>query len=670
MTIQKLPPGEMSGLASYIQDELFEPWKKNRQPLELKWQRNLDAFNGEPNTAWKTGEAEGWRSNTVHPIVKMKILSAFSIVADMMLPNGAVPFNLVPSPMDRVILEDLDDMQREQIEDNISDMVELIRQQQLDCKGDREMLKCIFSGALYGEANAKGFVQAITRNQWNPVSFAPPGLRDPAGQYTRYVQQQLMQNAPAWEYVSVWNIFRDMEIDDIQASVGIFHRDFTSPYASRQKIGGPFWIEQAIMDAIARAKAPGASATGEDATGIIPGRRSLQHRHQTMERKEFWGRAPVDVVERYETDLKDITKGKNPAYVDADSDFEHDGNEVEIMGTMLDGHIVRYTPMPPNERPFWRCVWEIKLDHHEANSVADNLECVLKTLTGMVRAYEDNKKLSANVIFATKSDYLQPGALDEWYPGKRIEVSEEVDDVRKALQQIIVQDVGMSILEGISVFERIGDETSQMPKIMQGEVAEKKQPDTAFELNQLLTNAGKYIGGVVKNYDELIEAITNFFFTYNMSDPAVQHGKGNYIAKALGFATFNDMVVKLQKLMQALNLVISNEALLGEVNVRELLEEIWKALGIDPTSMLKTMKEKQAEFQQQMEMQAMQEAKARQYQAEMIQVEKDKDATKHEGLLELEAVRQEGKLDAIKQEGMMDVLVESVKGGNDDKKKT
>lgn len=666
MTQQRIPGSEISGLASYINDELFEPWKKNRHTLELKWQQNLDAFNAEPNTAWKTGEAEGWRSDTVHPIVKMKILSAFSIVADMMLQNGSLPFNLIPSPMDRIILEDLDDMEREQIEDSISDMVELIRQQQLDCKGDREMLKCIFSGALYGEANAKGYVQAITRNQFKPVSFAPPGLRDPGGKYTRHIQEQVSKNSPGWEYLSVWNIFRDMEIDDIQSSVGIIHRDFTSPFEMRQKIGGPFWLPESIEEAITRAKEPGASASGEDSTGVIPGRRKLQHRHQTIERKEFWGRVPVDVVQQFEEDIMWAKNGKALTFADGGSEFVRDGNEVEIMATLADDHIVRYTPMPPNERPFWRCVWEIKLDHHEAQGVADNIECIRKVLTGLVRAYEDNKRLSANVIFATKSDYLEPGALDKWYPGKRIEVSEEVDDVRKALQQVIVQDVGASILEGISVFERIGDETSQMPKIMQGEVAEKKQPDTAFELNQLLTNAGKYIGGVVKNYDELIENIVNFFFTYNMSDPSVQYGKGNYIAKALGFSTFNDMVVKLQKLMQALQIITSHEALLGEAKVRELLEEIFKALGIDPSNMLKTMEEKQAEFQQQMEMAAMQEAKARKFMGEQIQVDEAKEAAKHDRLLDLEGVRQEGKLDAIKTEGMMDVMVESVKEGGKD----
>ena len=119
-------------------------------------------------------------------------------------------------------------------------------------------------------------------------------------------------------------------------------------------------------------------------------------------------------------------------------------------------------------------MWEIDLDGISGTGVADNVESVQMVLNGMVRAFEDNKKLAANVIVAIKKALLL-----EWSgtfkPGELIEVAEEAKSAAEAIQQIIIQDVGETLLSGIALMERYAEEGSMLPKILQGTAFEKQK---------------------------------------------------------------------------------------------------------------------------------------------------------------------------------------------------
>lgn len=589
-----IPTGETSGLAYYLRHELFHNWQKERkQLLESKWQKNIDAFNSVTTGFWKKDEAKDWRSDTFIALTKIKVLAAYSIILDMLLQGGKIPFNLIPSPWDFVVMDDLPEEERQYIEDAIEDMTGTIHQQLCDCNADRQLMKHIMSGAIYGETLSKWFVQEVERTGFKQTSFAPEGLQDPQGQYNRFESYSTTHNSPAWGYVSVWDIFRDLETDDLQAGQGIIQRQMISPYMLRQKMGQPLYLDSTIQKAIKDAKQPGGPESSQDTPTLPPGLRDIAYRHNTIENLEFWGRVPRKVAKDFEAELE--TKGDRS--FNSEVEVEHDGDEIEIMAALADNEIVRYSRNQPNNRPFDRAVWEIKLDHVEATGVPDNVEDEQKVLVGMIRAYEDNKKLSANVILATKKDMLAPGALDKGIvPGMDIEVADEVDDARKAVQQIIITDVGQSLLDGISLMERYGDEASQIPKLSQGFIPDKKKPDTAYELSQLLTNAGKYIGGVIKNYDEgLLEPNTNRFYKYNMEDPELERGKGNFIAKALGYTSFQNKMLKAQNLEKFFGLLLSSEILTNEGKVSDILAEIAKTLDLEPSQVLKSIEQKKKE---------------------------------------------------------------------------
>lgn len=587
-----ITPNTRSGsLAYFVKETCWRNWKKNRKDLcEEKWQENLNAFKMISDGVWKVEEAEGWRSKTFIPLIKMKIIAAWSIIIDMLLMNNKIPFNLIPSPWDELTKEELPDSYQAAIDDEILYMKKTIDQQLEDCHADRELMKCLMADAIYGECYSKFFVHPVKRKGYKTISLAPEGYDDQKGEFKRFEPYETEQNAPGWEYVSTWSMYRDLETDDLQAGAGVIQHQLWSAYDLFQKKGETYYVDDGIDNAIKNAPKPDTTTVTLDEEGLPPGLRNLTNRYKNVDVLEFWGRVPSQIVEDFERNLA-ASDG-----VDTYTEYEHDGNEVEIMCVVAGDHVIRYARNEPNHRPFYRSVWEINLDHPTGTGPADNLKHIQLVLNGGVRAFEDNKKLSGNVMGMGNSNKA-PNWDKKFKPGLFIDTDDTVDDVRKAFIPFIIPDVGDSLLGLINLFERYGDDASQMPKILQGAVLDKRKPDTFSELNMLQANAGKYIGGVIKNFDEgTLEPMCQDFYEYNMDDPDVQRGKGNFIAKALGYSSYQDRIVKLNKMLQALTIAMGNDLLLKEVKIREMLKVIYEALDVDTARVIKNDKERLAEM--------------------------------------------------------------------------
>jgi len=633
MAIQ--PSSDMSGLAYYIRHRIFDEFVKQRKNsgVEEKWHNNEDDFNAVFKSEWKLGEGEDWRSKTVIKKVKVKVYTAFALVIDMLLQAGKIPFTLIPSPLDEMNAEELTEEQQSELDDNISDMVSIISQQFADCHADRSLMKNVMSGAKYGETYSHRYIQTIKRMSYQEFDVSE-GYETSNGDFVRWKQVEKEIASPARRYISVWNMFRDMEVEDLQDGIGLIERELVSPYDLRLKQEKPLWIHKAIERCISEAAEPGGNAGNLDTDDSPAYLRSIAHRHKTIELLKFWGRVPRSVAEKFEKELTGKKRGKYGDFAldMTGSEYENDGYEVEIMAYVADKEVVRYA-RTDGVRPYGRTQWEDALDSPYGTGVADNISTTVQVLNGMVRAFEDNKKLSANVMGVGNLD-MMPNWDKKFVPGEIVEVAEGVT-AQEAFQPIVIPDVGETLLSGIGLMERFGDEDSMLPRIMQGAVAEKQKPDTLGEINILQQNAGKYLGSIIRNYDEtLIEPDVQWFFNYNMKDPNINRGKGNYIAKALGFSSFENRVVRLHKTMQYLQLILSNEALMAESKLRPMLEEIAKMLEQNPETILKTPQEKQEEQKQMAEAQANAEMKAKKdYQEQLMldfEMEKAKKGVEHE----------------------------------------
>ncbi len=625
MATNKTPSGEISGLGYYLKEVLYDNWKRDRSDLETKYQNNLDAFNAISRGKWKLDEgSEAWRSTTFIKKTKIKVVTAYAMIIDILLQGGKIPFALIPSPWDKIVFEELKEDQQALIKDNISDMEGLIRQQFLDSRADIELMKNVFSSGLYGETYAKWLIHDVVRKGFQPVQYAP-GIANQA-QYERFEKTNQVVIAPAWSYVSVWNIFRDLETNDLQKCTGLIERNLSSKYDLFKRKGQPYWIDNALKKAVE--EGPEEGGTQHDGSGsndtLPPNLRDKKHRHKTIEEGEFWGRVPTQIAEHFEWELK---KGEGKSVRRDEFEFtDFDGNETEIMAVFSGNQITRYLRNQYGYRPYCRTEWEMNLDQLGGNGVADNLEDIQMVLNGMIRAMEDNLKLAANVMLAIKKNHFAPGEDGKLTIGKQWDMSDEVEDVRKAIQQVVIQPVTRELFAGIPIMERFADESTMMPRIIQGMVAEKQKSDTLGEMQILQANAGKYLGSVLKNHDEgIIEPMVTWNYEYNMEDPGIQRGKGNYIAKAMGFSSFQDKFVRSESMRRLLALVVSDEGLARDWKLGKLVSEIAKTQDLDPDEFEKTDEEKQKENEQAMELRAQEEARVRQLQKEQLQLELEKD---------------------------------------------
>jgi hypothetical protein len=159
------------------------------------------------------------------------------------------------------------------------------------------------------------------------------------------------------------------------------------------------------------------------------------------------------------------------------------------------------------------------------------------------------------------------------------------------MQQIIVQDVGETLLSLINMGEKYADWDTMMSKIEQGQLSQDKK--TATEIVQQAKRADSYTGGVVRNFDEsLTEPIAERFYLNMVQDPDIKGGKGDFVCQALGFESYQENVSTITALMNMYQIFSNDQEARSEINVRKLMETLSKRNRIDPATFLLTPEEK------------------------------------------------------------------------------
>ena len=586
-------PSSSTSLASWIK-ESYDTWSKMRnKKLTPKWMRNLKLFSGEDiekqfKTAGDEQDDVSWKSKTFIKIIKVKVMMAYSLLVDVLLGNGQIPFKLTFDDF----MQDAEQYDDDQLDEVIEQMTSQIRQWHKDRHADREMMKSLFSMCLYGEG-------------WQVLNGEP--IQRPNGE---------VETVRGWDYISVWNMVWDMESADFnnpKKCQGVIEHEYVSAYElwllTQAEEDKDSYYEEAITTLISASKESigDAKVSTTDTDNLPPAFRDVLNRKRNIQRMEFWGRAPVVLVKDF---LEQMEKIKTLEELTEMHDYieEYDGAEIEIVAELgvcgQQEHIIRLDFNESGKRPYKRCLLELTLDGQPPSGVADNLEDIQVSLNGMIRSFEDNKKLSANVIIAVIAKYLPPGAMKKIYEGKLLELQKsDIDDIRKVIQPFVIPDVGETLLSGIALTRNLADLVSQLPSILQGEMLTKQKPDTAYEMSQLLEGAGKYLGQAVKNIDEMfIEDEVKELLDY-IESPV------NLKVNATGFQSYQDKVIQFNRLMKVLQIVLSDEVLAGEAKLRKHLDEIYKASDLDPDDFLKSDDEKQDDLKQQelAKMQALEE---------------------------------------------------------------
>jgi len=548
-----------SGLGEFVL-KTYSQFKEDRNTIEQKWEKNINAFDKVLDTKEKKGEGEGWRNKTFIGITKQKVIAAYSIVIDALMKNGKVPFFLTCKEEELQDFEELAPEEREFIDQNKEIMEAKIYDQLKKSGSGEELSKSVLSCAIYGEAYAKRTVEEVVDEGYSESE---------EGVWESYRNSY---ECPKLENLSVWDVYRDVEDRDLQNSRGLIQRKLVSPFELKSMSGQDYYLDDSIKIAISGNEG---FSDPEDTNSLPPAQREISNRKRSIRLLEFWGRVPLKLAEEFEARLKQ--SGINDFSL-IDEVEEDSGNDVEIMCVMANDQIVRYVRVEKNERPFYRTVWEEPIDAKSGVGVADNIEEIQSVLNGAVRGFLDNKNLTSNAMFAVKRRLLH-NKLDSFKPGDTIEISEDCEDVRQAIQQLQFNDVGESMMSMINLSLSFADDESSIPRVQQGAGGEGQE--TAFELSQRLEKSGKYLGSVISNFDKgMIEPVIKSFLDFNMRDPNAK-GKADYKATANGFTSFQDRLTKIAGIRQSLEMAQSNESLNKRVKFDQIFKEFTDLLDID-----------------------------------------------------------------------------------------
>ena len=583
-------------LAQYV-DKLHKRWADNRKHVELKWQKNLAAAESDPDAPhWKKSETDAdWMSKSVMPFTRQKVTALHAVGTDVYLAGDKVPFMLEEDTDGPIERQNEDPEHARAVHDAIAEHEALLNRQLRACLAVEHLTDCWLSGAIYGDYWAKKYAGVMEDDRFEEVA---PGVYQPVVR---------SRSAYAFKYLSVWAMFWDMEAVDDDGD-GFIEQDWVSAYDLRALLASddPFLLPDAIVKAIEEASGHATTANDTDGEQALPPRlRSISERSRNIRWREFWGRAPRKTVE-------DFSKAQTPLTPEADTQAstaptdaadirpEDRGDMVEVALVMAGTHVVRFALSDPTERPYVHGVMEKRLDASHGRSMPDNVENEQLTLNGLLRSIENSAKLASNTIFAVKQRLLNdPTQIKKLFPGMILDINEDCDDVRKAIQQVIVEFIGERMLPLVNLMLEFGDLSSNLPRAQQGMQA--ANPQTAYELQQRLERSGKYVGRVVKNFDVFVQRLIRDGYRSNMQDPDSGLPFVNARVVALGYAAFEQTVLRMQKLLQLLGLAMQSPDLAMLFKLRDLVQEVVRSMRIDPDTVLKSEEQWLADMQAQAE---------------------------------------------------------------------
>ena len=601
-----------SGLSTYLHGTILRQAKENRRPAEEKWDRNRAAREADPSIdpkgTWKKDEnAHKWKSDTMIDVTKQKCVAAQSMVRDQVLKTG-VPYRLtMRDEGPKTDLEQTNPQLMLQIENSIEYSTALIDRQLDDCDAQKHVLLAVDSAIGYGRYWLHSYTREMVEQRYVEVE---PG----SGVYERATD---VIDSKGVEWVPIREMYWDMEnVHDPMNGEYIIRKQEKSPSFVQQKKGVPNFLPLQIDKALSRdvGTVDGASkATDDSETNNAV--RELPNRRKSVEYVTFWAKVPNRIATDFEiqmaTDQNLNVPGPAPTAGAEPDDYR---NMVEVYVVTANGVVIGYA-REPGKRPYFTDVWETSTDDGLGRGIPDNCECVQKVLNGMVRSMENNMKLTSSFLVAVARENAQENIEDVMgREGGVITIDPNAEGgARNAVQQINFRDTTGPLAKGIAMFMEFADLASNIPRAEQGQ--QSSNPQTAFELQQRLERSSKYISGGIKQIDNGIQWLITEFYEYNMENPEIVEGKGDFLVKATGFGSFDNRVIKLQKLMQYLSLISSDPDLRAKANIDWILESIAEAMDIEKDQAVKS-KDQQAE-----EAQAKEQSEERLLQIALLEAE-------------------------------------------------
>ena len=380
----------------------------------------------------------------------------------------------------------------------------------------------------------------------------------------------LIKTVPSTNHVSVWNFYPDPVASSMDDAEYVIERHKMSRNQLRSLKGRPYFIDEAIEDAIDSGpdyvRKHWEMKMEDDDTAP-----SDTERWQVL---EFWGYVDVDILEengiKIPADMKDL-------------------DEVSANIWVVNGKVVRcvLNPFKPARIPYYAVPYEHNPYSFFGVGIAENMDDTQTLMNGFMRMAVDNAVLSGNLLIEIDETNLVPGQDMSVYPGKVFRRQGGAPG-----QAIFGTKFPNVAGENMQLFDKarvLADESTGFPSFAHGQTGVSGVGRTASGISMLMSAANGSIRTVVKNVDDyLLAPIGRAFFAFNMQFDFDEGIRGDLEVKANGTESLMANEVRSQRLMQFLQ-VASNPMLAPFAKMDYIVREIAKSMDLDPDKVTNSM---------------------------------------------------------------------------------
>jgi hypothetical protein len=480
-----------TGLARFT-NEQFDCAEENRRQVEAKWATNLACALADPDIdpkgPWKGKERnQKWKSDTFFDFARQKVKAARSVGEDLVLAGDRVPVR-VSLPAD-IAPEEREggDADRQTLQGAIEAALET-------CDAVTQFSRMWWQGAIFGESYS------------HRTLFPARELSLVRGRDGSVALDHVEREVPGVEWVSVWECYRDAERERVDDGRYFFRRRYVGA-AELMELGGQDNYSVAAIKRVVAGR-PSLSDTADVVSGathdrLPPALRSLVRRRGDIDLRECWVFAPKKLVARFEKlwarDVAGHLGGSRVLEDVGELTPVEAAEQVRVLLMMADGEPIGFLSDPPARCTYTRAVWDEAADERGAEGICDAALASQHVLNGLVRSIENNTKLLSNLMLAVKDGALASRLEDAFEEGGILRFRTTGEDIRHVVQQLQFADVTGPAHRAFEMFLHLGDLSTAIPRIQQGQSGEGES--TAYELQQRIAAAGKYLVSVVRRFN-------------------------------------------------------------------------------------------------------------------------------------------------------------------------
>lgn len=580
-----------SDLGRNLQGRFFTA-ESDRLELEQEWIKDLRQFKGvyDPDVLAKMHPK---RSNANLPITRTKIKAMTSRMCDILFPSGGEQhYTVKPSPvpeLDQQLLKNIGD-QITQITGNPPSEADIknivfteavtrakamekeISDQLNDLKYREIIRQVVHSGNLYGTGILKGpMIKRKSSSRW-------------VSQGDDWKTISIDHVKPFCEFVSIWDIYPDMSVTNLDNADYIFQRHIMPKHKVASLVHLPGFNTKAdVITAYLKVHPEGnrrvknhemeLSDLSQDRKGPAQSTRQ-SYKYEII---EFWGY--LDSVELAE--------------VGVEIDTNKYGHIVAANVWVLDGYIIKavLSPIEFVTLPYYFYYCEKDETSIFGEGIARIMRDPAKLFNSAARAILDNAAMSAGPYIEANMDLLA-GDEDptDIYPMRVFQrTGTGADATAKAINVYDIPSHTTEFLAMANFFMQVADEITTIPRHMYGETSNMgSAARSPSSLSMLMGAANITVKTQIKNFDDgVTKPFVSAMYYWNMDFNPKQELKGDFEITAEGsssLVTKEVMMEKMQQWLQLTNNPVDDQYTNRDAGLRKTAE----IMEIDSFGLVKT----------------------------------------------------------------------------------